>query len=221
MQSHPNGWLFLLTLSNEFTFLMIKKIFFVLALALISQLVVSCVDCNCLPKQTFKVSYKGIVLRNLDSPNELLQSSTATAIPATRYGILIEFATEKIAWRIPKATFGLISSAYACDCIGDDYFPIEEISALQIFSNNDFDPSHPKGTELSAHFKFKRDKAMFSVADYIKSLKEQNHNSNSVFFQGLFLQTAPTGTKKHKFKIIITLSDNRVLEAETTEVELT
>nr|WP_255717817.1 DUF5034 domain-containing protein [Pedobacter sp. Leaf250] len=115
-----------------------------------------------------------------------------------------------------------MQSAYACSCQGDYLKSKEEIVSVKIISNNDFDSNHPKGSDLSLIFMLKRyyNDELSSIKDYLKTLKLEYQN-NYPFQKGVFLQVAPTMVKKHKFKIAITLSDGRVIESETTELELT
>jgi len=201
---------------------MIKKIFFVFVLALMSQLIVGCVDCNCGPYKTILFTNKGLSLKNLDS--NLPQGSVASAgiIPSVKYGIQVQHLTENVTLRKPQIRWGLIQSAYACSCQGDYLKSKEEIVSVKIISNNDFDANYPKGSDLSLIFKVKRyyNDELSSINDYLKTLKLE-YQGNYPFQKGIFLQVAPTTVKKHKFKVVITLSDGRVLEAETTEVELT
>lgn len=91
---------------------------------------------------------------------------------------------------------------------------------LEIFSNNDFDASHPKNTDLSSYFKVKISNNLNTITEYIKYINKFYQTSSNPFYWGTFLQVAPTLNKKHKFRLKMTLSDGRILEAETTEVEL-
>ncbi|TKC12265.1 DUF5034 domain-containing protein [Pedobacter polaris] len=199
---------------------MIKKIFFVFALALILQLISGCVDCNCGPIKTIYFTKKGLSLKNMDASLPQPMVTNAGIISSANYGIQIQLLTEQIALRKQRINWGLMQTAHACSCSEDNFIAKEDILSIEIFSNNDFDASHPKNTDLSLYFKAKRYTEMVSIADYIKSLKDFNGSSVSAFYEGIFLQVKPTSSKKHKFKVRITLSDGRILETETTEVEL-
>ena len=113
-----------------------------------------------------------------------------------------------------------MQSAYACSCNEDNFISKEDILSLKIFSNEDFDSDHPKSADLSLYFKVKKSNVMVPVANYIRSLRDFNDVFRDGFYGGIFLQVTPKINKKHKFKVIITLSDGRILEAETTQVEL-
>jgi hypothetical protein len=199
---------------------MIKKIFIVFALALSMQLISGCMDCNCGPVKSILYTKNGLTLSNLDSSLPEPMITKEAKIASSKFGIRMQVQTKDLAFRKPKLKFGLIATANACKCATDDFVAKEDIAALQIFSNNDFDISHPKDTDLSLYFNVKTYNSLISVKDYIQQLKNTTEASSAVFYRGLFLQTAPTLSKKHKFRLKITLSDGRILEAETTEVEL-
>ncbi|SER78763.1 DUF5034 domain-containing protein [Pedobacter rhizosphaerae] len=199
---------------------MIKKVFLVLGLALMSQLIVACVDCNCPDSQTFYFTNKGLALKNIDTALPAPMFSSAGTINSANYGIQIQMLNEKITAIRKPVKWGLMQAAYACSCEGNYFMSKENISAIRVFSNNDFDSSHPKGTDLSVYFKVKQYKGMTTLADYVKILNDANYIYDEYFFESIYLQTAPVSSKKHKFKIVFALSDGRTLEAETTEIEL-
>jgi len=199
---------------------MIKKILFVFGLALISQLIGACVDCNCPPHQTIYFTNKGISLKNLDASLPQPMITNAGIISSANYGVQVQFLTEQVALRQQRISWGLIQPAYACSCAENNFIAREDILSIEIFSNHDFDNNHPKNTDLSLYFKVKRYNSMITIIDYINALKNLRYISTNVFYEGIFLQVAPSSSKKHKFRFRITLTDGRILAAETTEVEL-
>lgn len=199
---------------------MIKKIAFVFAFALMTQLIVACVNCNCPPIRTIYYTNKGISLKNMDAALPQPSVTNAGIIASTKYGIQVQLLTQQLTLLKPRITFGIMQSAYACSCPEDDFIAKEDIFSLKVFSDQDFDSTHPKNTDLSLYFKAKRYDTLLPIIDYIKSSKDMGYISSYDFYEGIFLQVAPSANKKHKFKVVITLTDGRTLEAETTEVEL-
>lgn len=197
---------------------MIKKVLFIIALGLSLQLITGCCDCDPIRKIYF--SKKGLSLKNLDATLPLPGITNDSIISSAKYGIHIQLLTTQLALDKKKIKWGLIQSAQACKCASDDFIPKENILSVAIFSNNDFDAIHPKNTDLSLYFKAKRNSSFVSIIDYLKLVKDVGYRGNLPFFEGIFLQTAPNLIKKHKFRVKITLSDGRILEAETNEVEL-
>jgi hypothetical protein len=199
---------------------MIKKIFVVFSLALILQLISGCVDCNCGPVSKIHFTKKSFTLKNLDASLPQPMVSSAAIIASANYGMQIQLLTENLAVRKQNINWGLMQTAQACSCPEISFIAKEDITSIAIFSNNDFDASHPKNTDLSLYFKVKKPNLMVTIADYLKNLKDYSYLASTAFYEGVFLQVSPTLNKKHKFRIKMTLSDGRILEAETTEVEL-
>jgi hypothetical protein len=199
---------------------MIKKILLVSAFTLILQFMAGCVDCICGPVKDIYFTHKGFSVNNIDASLPEPRISNTGVISSSNYGIQIRLQNENIAARKSSLNWGLISKAQACDCVVGDLIGKEDIAAIEVFSNNDFDANHPKNTDISLYFKVKHYGKMVPIAEYLKFLKETNQTSSIPFYWGAFLEVAPSISKKHKFRIKMTLSDSRVLEAETTEIEL-
>lgn len=200
---------------------MIKKILFVFGLALMSQLIVACINCNCPPVRTIYFTSKGLSLKNMDLSLPQPMVTNSGTISSANYGIQVQLQTTLLTMGTQHRTWGLMQSAYACSCNEDEFIGKEHILSLKIVSSNDFDTNHPKNTDLSLYFKAIKGATIIPIADYIKSSNELNYNIMYAFSEGIFLQAAPNMNKKHKFKLILTLSDGRIIEAETSEVELT
>ncbi len=202
---------------------MIKKVFFVFALALSLQLISGCVDCNCGPIKDFYLTAFDVSAKNIDVTLPQPIKTDTNVIASANYGIQIEIKKRQFVLRKRQINWGLIQTAQACDC-AYNFMDKEDILSLEIFSTNDFDASHPKNTDLSLYFKVKKNQTLMSIADYIKSHNNLPSSSSPgpfIFFNGFRLQVAPSNSRKHKFKVRVTLSDGRILETETTEVELT
>ncbi len=199
---------------------MLKKIFIVFAFALVTQLIAGCVDCNCGPTKKIYYTKKNPSLKHMDAALPHPMITKDSVIASDKYGIYLQMQTQQLIVRKQHTNWGLIQIAQACGCAEDEIIPTEQISAIAIFSNSDFDASHPKNTDLSLYFKVKRGKTVETMEFYLKYLKDSRYGSNNPFAEGILLQVAPSSNKKHKFKVRITLSDGRILEAETTEVEL-
>ncbi len=199
---------------------MIRKVFFVFLIAIVSQTIAGCVDCNCGPIKKIYFTRKGLSLKNMNSSLPQPMVTDTGIIASANYGIQVRLQIEHLTVRKQQINWGLIQTAQACKCAGDDFIPKEDIASVEIFSTNDFDATHPKNTDLSLYFKVRNYKVTTPIAEHIKRLKDSNYIARSAFYDGVFLQTGPTASKKHKFTIRITLSDGRILEAETSEVEL-
>lgn len=201
--------------------MMIKKILFILGVALAVQTITGCVDCNCGPVRDIYFTQKNLTLRNMDNSLPQPMITNTPKIAVTNYGIHVQLSAEQLALTTPRISWRLLPTAQACSCSDHNYFAKEAILAVEIFSNQDFDANHPKNTDLSLYFKAKRYNSLVTLSDYVKTMKESNNSPVTAFYEGVFLQNPPTISKKHVFKFRITLSDGRILQAETPEVELT
>ncbi|RZK40473.1 MAG: DUF5034 domain-containing protein [Pedobacter sp.] len=199
---------------------MLKKIFIVFAFVLVTQIIAGCVDCNCGPIQTFYTTTKSLFVNNIDSTLPEPMITNSSIINAKNYGFKINLRSDRVALKNQKVNWGFIQAAYACSCAENVYKSKESILTLEIFSNNDFDANHPKNTDLSSYFKVKISQNLNTMPEYVKYINRLYQTSSNPFYWGIFLQTSPSLSKKHQFKIRMTLSDGRILEAETTEVEL-
>lgn len=205
---------------------MIKKIFFVFALAFTLQLISGCVDCHCGPIKDANLDIIGLAVKNMDNALPYPRVTNASAVTSANYGIQIGLATKQLVFKKQNINWSLIQTAQACSCANPNIILKQEVVSIAIFSNNDFDANHPKNTDLSAYFKAKSNDspAMLTIAEHLQAVKTSNYKSSEVhkipFYHGLFLQVPPSSHKKHQFRVKITLSDGAILEAETPEVEL-
>lgn len=199
---------------------MIKKIFIVLVLALGVQVISGCVDCACGPSQTFVTTIKNLSASNIDSKLPEPMITNATVIKAANYGFKIQLISDKVANKNKRVNWGFIQTAYACSCVEDMYKPKESVLTLEVFSNNDFDNSRPRNIDLSAYFKVKVGNSLYNIPEYLNYINKSSQPFYDPSYWAAFLQTAPSISKMHKFRIKMTLSDGRVLETETAEVHL-
>lgn len=86
-----------------------------------------------------------------------------------------------------------------------------------------FDGSHPANADVSAYFKIYKGYAyaFTSIADYLK-YPEVRLSNESQFTStlDLLLMTPPTLNTQHQFSIQITLSDRRVLQTQSSTIDL-
>ncbi len=199
-----------------------KKVIIVFILALGLQFVTSCnTNCRCSPVRDIYYTNSGVTVKNLDSKLPVPFVTTSKIIAGANYGIQIELQIQQLVRRKQNVNWGLIQSAYACSCIGDNYLAKESILSVEIFSNNDFSSDYPKNTDLSSLFKIKANNSTTTIEEHTKLINNHKYGYPNLFYGGVFLQVKPSVSSKHEFKIRITLSDGRILEGKTTEVELT
>lgn len=198
-----------------------KKIIFILLLPLILEIVVSC--CECIEPIFQNYTNKAITINNLDNSGREPIVSASTSILKTAYGIRIQLLGEKIAC-IERPISIFIQSAFAtkCDCPPSyQFLPKDSITSIKILSLNDFNSNHSANSEISDYFKVYKYYSFSTIQDYLKNTPAVlNYESDLAIKIDLLLMTAPTIDNQHKFRVQITLSDGRILEQDTSIIEL-
>lgn len=200
---------------------MVKKTLFLLLFPLIAQLVISCCDC---PEPVIRYyTNKSITARHLDNRGAQVEVATSGSIPKKAYGIRLQL-TREITACIQKSNSLFISSAYAfgCHCMPAlQFWAKDSIKTIKIFTLRDFDNTHFAGADLSDYFQVFTANTFTSITDYLKHpeavLYTETELTNST---NLLLMTAPSTHTQHQFRLQMTLSDGRVLETETSTIEL-
>ena len=89
---------------------------------------------------------------------------------------------------------------------------------------NNFDNTHPEGADITDYFKIAQ--SYQTIEDYVTDL-HYNYATDLDIIDispglkiDLLLMVAPTADNKQQFKIRVALSDRRILEQQTPEIEL-
>jgi hypothetical protein len=145
------------------------------------------------------------------------------------YGIRLYLTREKaVVARTKQFNSIFIQSAHATsiECPPEYiYYPRDSIVSIKIFTINDFDDKNSENSDITDYFRIAH--SYSTVKNYVANMKFA-YESNSEFDESLdkgiqidvLLMTAPTINKIHQFKIQVELSDRRILEQLTTEIEL-
>jgi hypothetical protein len=200
----------------------INKILFFLLFPLITELVVSCCDCNI---ETLIGHYtnKDIVLTNIDNSGSEPITTTANSVPKQAYGIRTQLNREKTACLSPSKSI-FIQTAYAtsCNCPPpNQLLARDSVTAIQIFTLNDFDANHPANSDVSDYFRIFKGSSFSTISDFIIDYNTILYDESELeLLFDVLLMTPPILNQKHYFKIKISLSDGRTLEATTTSIDL-
>ncbi|GHT22338.1 hypothetical protein AGMMS4957_12430 [Bacteroidia bacterium] len=204
----------------------IKVLIFILLVLPLVDVLYSCCGCGDVKIAHLNYLYKSFSLKNLDNGGESAVVSDLEQINKNVYGIRVFLQVEKIA---PKKSgsstrLGFISPAYATicfECPEEIFSPRDSVTSVKVFTLNDFDEEKSKNSDISEYFKVAH--SFSSIDDYERYLNlEYDYMpvDYTIRFDFLLMK-APQGTReKHKFKVQIALSDGRILEQETTEIEL-
>ena len=115
-----------------------QKVFLVLVLLFIGQLVASCGDeCTCPRSATYEVLYQEVRATPYNTTGFVEQVITADTVPKNAFGLEVKVVSlqEQISQRIEDhpIAFGF-NYALACDCVGDEYTypdPLDSIATLR------------------------------------------------------------------------------------------
>jgi len=186
----------------------------------------SCLECK--PPTPASYSHNTLLLKNLDNSGASAVETENLQINKNAYGIRLYIITEKRTFACEKQTNSFfIQSAYATsvpDCYDYIYSAIDSIVSIKIFTLNDFDNQHSENSDITDYFRVAQ--AYSSIEEYAKNIN-YTHECND--FEtlpwkdiriDLFLMTTPTTTNNQQFKIQVKLSDGRILEQQTSEIEL-
>ena len=186
-------------------------------------------SCRCDAEQFINYSHQALFLKNLDNSGEKAVESESLQFNKNAYGIRLHLQIEEktaIACATQINSF-FVQSANAttvepCPYV---YQAIDSVVSIQVFTINDFDNPHTANSEITEYFKVAQ--TYLSVENYVTNLTHtQVHRDNGWFaYYGiieidLMLMTTPTANNSHQFKVRVELSDGRVFDEQTTEIEL-
>lgn len=197
-----------------------KKVLFFLLLPWLANLVVSCCDC---PEPSIRhYTNKTAVVKNLDNSGSSPAEVTSGRVPKAAFGIRVAIVRELTAHR---RTSLFMPAAYAYDCACDppnQLLPKDSITAINVFTLTSFDGSHGAGSEVSDYFKAYNPYYFLSIPDYLKGWSPRLFVESELPTKAdLLLMTPPVRTGVYQFRVRLTLSDGRVLQQDTTPIELT
>lgn len=203
--------------------LKIRKIIFLLLFPLVAEVVVSCCDCSDYILTQLFYTNKTITVTNLDNGGPEIKETVVPVVTKTAYGLRAVIQTEKLAC-IKTCPSLFIGSAYAfkCGCGPDyQYSPKDTIISIKVFTEKDFDDSHPAGAEISDYFKVFKPYLFSDINHYL--VNQENvfvgYKEIVVTFD-LLLMTPPASGVQHQFRIEVGLTDGRVLTETAKEVSL-
>lgn len=139
------------------------------------------------------------------------------------YGLRIRIGCETTACNRGRTSF-FINPAYAfsCGCEAPiQYHPKDSVTGLKVITLNDFDALHPAGSDITARFKMFSGYVFTDLAGYLESKPPvfNAHGVKNIVLDALLMEPAAQ-TGNHRFRVEVDLSDGRVLETETSMVEL-
>jgi len=168
------------------------------------------------------------MLRNLNNSGARAVESDALQFNKNAYGIrlfLTREVVDAVVARSKTRNSIFIQSAYATSIECPPRFiynPNDTIVSIRIFTMNDFDNQHSENSDITAYFRIAH--SFSTVENFVANMRYTYEVNFENWWRevtiDLLLMTAPTTNGFHQFKVQIELSDGRILEQKTTEIEL-
>jgi hypothetical protein len=207
-----------------------KSIILFLLLVPIAELFYSCGPCDDITTKHISYSHKTIFLKNLDNSGAQAVETDSLQLNKNVYGIRLYLTKEKNTVAHTKPINSIFTqSAYAFhrECPPEYIFsPSDSIKSIKIFTLNTFDNQHAKNSDITSYFRIAH--SYSKIEDYVKNMAfTYEYNSDFETFPekdvmriDLLLMTAPKTSNNQQFKIQVVLSDGRILEEQTPEIQL-
>lgn len=179
--------------------------------------------CN---SSSFRFTHCDLEVQNLDNANAFPVISSADTIESEVFGLRLDFTRKIDVCNHKFHGKGIfISSAYADECIPESYYAIETIEDIQVLTLNDFSSSQLAGSDISSVFKtfynFGGPKFSNSIEELLTNRNLSSSGESGILDRpiDLLLNTVPI-TGEQQFKVLVLLSDGRVLESVSKIVVL-
>lgn len=189
----------------------------VLLIFLIAGLIAeSCFDCH---PSYFTCSIASLKLVSVDDREEYLEIAGHRPVSRSHYGIRIYFDMEKYIAECRRSR-SFIQSANAMEQCKDYYSLKDSIASIRIFSDRNFDASHPSGADISDCFMIREhvvtstvplveSLVLIPLTDYLKNFVPNDYGDIGTI---TCMLATPPDTGEYTFTVIAHLSDGRELE---------
>lgn len=200
----------------------IRKVIFVLLFPFMAQIALSCCRCDDPDFQGY-YSNTSLSVAHINNAGAEPLVTIADSVAKAAYGIELALVRERVAKN--KSIRSLFASeAYATSCYCDAegiLFPRDSISTIRIITLFPFDNNHPANTDITSYFSVFKDRAFSTINDYLIESGATLYTEAGLELRlNLLLMTPPVMGMQHRFKIQVVLSDGRMLEQETSNVNL-
>ena len=200
----------------------ISRVLFLLLFPLIAEIFVACCDCNIVTKTEYYVT-KALTISLLDNSGKEPTEATHTTINKKAFGLRLK--TERIIsvkTSVPKTLFISAANAFSCECPPPYVIqPRDSVVSINIITMNNFDASHSANSDISNYFKVYELHNFSTINTFIKYQQNELYDKEQLNLSlDLLLITPPSLSTPHVFKVIVSLSDGRMMEAQTPAINL-
>ncbi len=197
-----------------------RKIGLIIIIGFILRLIVSC--CDCPDTKEYRYTFNSIEVFHVNNSGQTPVIVDNGIIPKEAYGLRLECLVAKLAFN-ESIKFFEISSAYAfdCDCPPEiAYFAKDTISNIRITTLNNFDDSHPAGSDISDFFKVFKNDSFITIQEFIGFPERAYYENPDNEIINFYLLKSPSIIGEFRFKIEILLSDGTNLTSVTSAITL-
>lgn len=196
----------------------VRKVLILLFLPLVAQVIF--VSCNCPEPLIEYYSNTKFILFNVDNSGYGPKITTSDSVPKEAFGLRLQLEREKTAFYKPaQSVFFQSAYAFTRQCPPPQLRPRDSVTSITVFTINDFNASHLAGSDVSVYFKVFERNIFTSIEDYIKQYQTVLYTDQQLEeSRDLLLMTPPVLNKRHQFKIEISMSDGRLIELLSTEI---
>ncbi len=130
----------------------------VIALVYYVMAIIGCVKCKCQNAENKEFKYREMMVQNVGYYFTAGKAFTVSDLNVdtsanTQYGISVRLSYDLAYQALQRGTFGMMNSAYACDCNTGFAFTQDPFESLSIITQNDLDDTHPAGSNINEYFK--------------------------------------------------------------------
>lgn len=213
-----------------------KKVAIILLVPLLIEFLTACCDCDNYPFNNYYdhlayFSHTEMLAYSIDNSGPFSQPPSSDSVSAQAYGIRVLLDRQEVIPEEPQmatltGSFSLMQTAYAfqCGCPNEIYYePAEVVESIRITTLNEFDAFHPAGSDVTDYFLVVWHLNMWTLKQFPDLLNSAlfDPEDQTVEFNALLMNAPdPDLPENHGFTMEISLSDGRVLEAETTQITL-
>lgn len=160
------------------------------------------------------------MLFNLDNSGYGPKIATSDSVPEEAFGLRLQLEREKTAfYKSFQPVFFQSAYAFTRMCPPPQIRPRDSVTGIKVFTLNDFNASHQAGSDISAYFKVFERNSFTPIEDYIKKYQTVLYTDQQLEeTRDILLMTPPVLNKRHQFKVEISMSDGRLIELLSTEI---
>ncbi|WP_439583438.1 DUF5034 domain-containing protein [Dyadobacter bucti] len=187
----------------------------------VSRLIFACCDCPD-DEEGYEYTYDSFIAFNLDNSGARPLLSGTDTIPKQAFGIRLQFALRQLAHN-GKGCFSLFPKAYGMSCgcgVSPGGTARDTITSLTVTTLTEMDETHPANSDVTALFKVLENDKYVTVGQILKELPHFYHDRPNTEFMEMYLFNSSAKPGNYRFRVDITLSDQKQMSYTTLPVNL-